>query len=59
MIRKFVGAFFFFGGLLLLIASSWGNQREAFAPALFNLAIGIPLFWPILKDWLNRIKFPK
>jgi hypothetical protein len=57
--RRVIGGFFFFGGILLLISSSWGNNRSAFEPALFNLAIGIPLFWPVLKSWLNRIPFSK
>jgi len=59
MVRKIVGGFFFFGGVLLLIGASWGADGAAFAPALFNLAIGIPTMWPLLKAWLNRIPFTK
>jgi threonine/homoserine/homoserine lactone efflux protein len=59
MVRKIVGGFFFFGGVLLLIGASWGADGAAFAPALFNLAIGIPMMWPVLKVWLNRIPFTK
>ena len=57
--RKLVGGFFFFGGVILLFNSSWGGDRTSFAPGLFNLAVGIPTFWPILKQWLNRIPFSK
>jgi hypothetical protein len=59
MFRKVAGGFFFFGGVFLLIASSWADDRSQFGPALFNLAIGIPMFWPTLKNWLNKINFGK
>jgi hypothetical protein len=59
MVRKIVGGFFFFGGVILLIGASWGADGAEFAPAFFNLAIGIPMMWPLLKVWLNRIPFAK
>ena len=57
--RKIIGGFFFFGGVFGLIGASWGADGASFEPAIFNLAIGIPLFWPVLKSWLNRIPFSK
>jgi hypothetical protein len=57
--RKIIGGLFFFGGVIGLIAASWGADGASFEPAIFNLAIGIPLFWPVLKSWLNRIPFSK
>lgn len=57
--RKLIGGFFFFGGVILVLGSSWGSDRSLFAPGLFNLVIGIPTFWPVLKKWLNRIPFSK
>jgi hypothetical protein len=57
--RKIVGGFFFFSGIVLLLGSSWGADGAAFSPALFNLAIGIPMFWPVLKKWINKIPFSK
>ena len=57
--RKIIGGFFFFGGVIGLIGASWGADGASFEPAIFNLAIGIPLFWPVLKSWLNRIPFSK
>jgi len=50
------GGFFFFSGVLLVVGGSWGNDREGFAAGLFNLAVGVPLFWPTLKIWLNQIR---
>jgi hypothetical protein len=57
--RKIVGGFFFFSGIFLLLGSSWGADGASFSPALFNLAIGIPMFWPVLKKWINKIPFSK
>jgi len=54
--RKLFGGFFFFSGVLLVVGGSWGNDREGFAAGLFNLAVGVPLFWPTLKIWLNQIR---
>ena len=57
--RKIIGGFFFFGGIVLLLNASFGLDTSSFAPGLFNLAIGVPTFWPVLKPWLNRIPFSK
>ena len=57
--RKIVGGFFFFGGVFMLLGSAWGADGASFGPALFNLAIGIPMFWPVLKKWFNQIPFSK
>ena len=59
LVRKIIGGFFFFGGVILLIGASWGADGASFAPAIFNLVIGVPTMWPILKVWLNRIPFTK
>jgi hypothetical protein len=55
--RKFVGGFFFFSGLGLVLGAAWGADGASFGAGIFNVAIGTLLFWPVLKNWLNKLPF--
>jgi hypothetical protein len=57
--RKLIGGFLFFGGLGLVFGDAWGADGASFEAGIVNLAIGTPLFWPVLKSWLNKIPFSK
>ena len=52
----FGGVFLFFGVFSLL---GWLFNADGASPGagLFGIAIGLPLFWPRLKKWLNSINF--
>jgi hypothetical protein len=55
--RKLVGGLLFFSGLSLILGAAWGSNGASFEAGIFNLAIGTLLFWPVLKNFLNKLPF--
>jgi hypothetical protein len=55
--RKLVGGFLFFGGLGLILGAAWGADGASLEAGIFNLIFGALLFWPVLKNWLNKLPF--
>ena len=53
--RSIVGGFFFVTGIIAVLGKAFNANGANLEAGLFNLAIGIPLFWPTLKLWLNKI----
>ena len=53
--RAVIGGLLFFSGIFMLLGVAFNANGASGGAGVFNLAIGTPLFWPILKGWLNRL----
>jgi dolichol kinase len=55
--NEIFGGIFFFAGLFSLIGVLFNADGASLGASVLGIAIGLPLFWPRLKIWLNMIKF--
>jgi hypothetical protein len=51
------GGIFFFAGVFSLLGCVFKADGASPGTAFLGIAIGLPLFWPRLKIWLNKINF--
>lgn len=56
-LNEIIGGVLFFAGVFTLLGVVFKADGASMGTAFFGIAIGLPLFWPRLKLWLNKINF--